>query len=56
VRDYDVRDGDLSRAAHQALFDDYEGPKRKLEANVDPTHVDDVIQELAPTGARQFVA
>lgn len=36
VREYYVRDGDLSLAAHQALFDRYPGPKRKLTAEVLP--------------------
>ena len=30
VRGYDTREGALSRAAHEALFDRYEGPKRRL--------------------------
>ena len=30
VREYYTRQGDLSLSAHQALFDNYGGPKRKL--------------------------
>lgn len=30
VQDYYSRDGDLSLAGHQALFEQYAGPKRKL--------------------------
>lgn len=30
VRDYDTRDGDMSRARHRALFDAYVGPKDRL--------------------------
>jgi adenylate kinase family enzyme len=37
VREYYVRDGDLSLAAHQVLFDEYRGPKHKLTARVDAT-------------------
>jgi hypothetical protein len=36
VREYYTRDGELSLAAHQALFDEYRGPKHKLTARVDP--------------------
>lgn len=30
VRAYDTREGELSLAAHQALFEGYDGPKRRL--------------------------
>jgi adenylate kinase family enzyme len=43
VREYYSRDGDLSLKAHQALFDDYPGPKIKLAAPVGPAF----IQSLA---------
>jgi adenylate kinase family enzyme len=36
VREYYTRDGELSLAAHPALFDEYRGPKHKLTARVDP--------------------
>ena len=35
VREYYSRAGDLSLAAHQALFDEYRGPKHKLTTRVD---------------------
>lgn len=35
VREYYVREGDLSLVAHQALFDAYLGPKRKLTTRVE---------------------
>lgn len=35
VREYYSRDGDMSLAAHQALFDEYRGPKRKLTTRVE---------------------
>ncbi|MEO7105057.1 MAG: hypothetical protein ABIZ09_01670 [Rhodoferax sp.] len=35
VSKYYTRQGDLSLDAHQALFDAYRGPKRKLSARVD---------------------
>jgi adenylate kinase family enzyme len=40
VRDYYSRDGDMSLAAHQALFDEYRGPKRKLTARVEADQLD----------------
>jgi adenylate kinase family enzyme len=40
VREYYSRDGDLSLAAHQALFDEYRGPKHKLTARVEPAQLD----------------
>ena len=41
VREYYTRDGDLSLAAHQALFDAYRGPKLRL-AHRDRTLLDDL--------------
>jgi adenylate kinase family enzyme len=35
VREYYSRAGDLSLAAHQALFDEYRGPKHMLTARID---------------------
>lgn len=40
VREYYSRDGDRSLAAHQALFDEYRGPKRKLTARVEADQLD----------------
>ncbi|HEY7640388.1 MAG TPA: hypothetical protein VH814_11730 [Steroidobacteraceae bacterium] len=40
VREYYSRAGDLSLSAHQALFDDYRGPKHKLTARVEPAQLD----------------
>jgi len=40
VREYYSRAGDLSLAAHQALFDQYRGPKHKLTARVEPDQLD----------------
>lgn len=40
VREYYSRDGDMSLAAHQALFDEYRGPKRKLTARVEADQLD----------------
>jgi adenylate kinase family enzyme len=40
VREYYSRAGDLSLAAHQALFDEYRGPKHKLTARVEPAQLD----------------
>jgi adenylate kinase family enzyme len=40
VRAYYTRDGDLSLAAHQALFDEYHGAKHKLVARVGQDFVD----------------
>jgi adenylate kinase family enzyme len=39
VRDYYTRSGDLSHAEHQALYDGYRGPKRRLTASVDGAFV-----------------
>ena len=39
VREYYTRAGDLSHAEHQALFDAYRGPKRRLAAVVDQEFV-----------------
>lgn len=35
VREYYSRGGELSLAAHQMLFDEYHGPKRKLTMRID---------------------
>jgi adenylate kinase family enzyme len=43
VRDYYTRDGDLSLRAHQALFDEYAGPKRKVTNDSERA---DVLREL----------
>jgi adenylate kinase family enzyme len=40
VREYYSRDDDMSLAAHQALFDAYGGPKRKLTARVEADQLD----------------
>lgn len=40
VREYYSRDGEMSLAAHQALFDEYRGPKRKLTVRVEPDQLD----------------
>ena len=41
VREYYVREDDLSLVAHQALFDAYAGPKRKLTTPVGQEFIDD---------------
>lgn len=41
VREYYVREDDLSLVAHQALFDAYAGPKRKLTTLVGQKLIDD---------------
>jgi len=46
VRAYDTRDGELSLAAHQALFEAYQGPKQKLTAPPDAA----CLADLAQTG------
>lgn len=43
VREYYTRDGDLSLRAHQALFENYPGPKQKITDPVGPAF----IQSLA---------
>jgi len=40
VREYYTRAGDLSHAEHQALFDEYRGPKRRLTTVVDRAFVE----------------
>jgi adenylate kinase family enzyme len=40
VREYYSRTGDLSLAAHQAVFDEYRGPKHRLTARVEPDQLD----------------
>jgi len=45
VRAYDTRDDDLSLAAHQALFEGYAGPKRKLTAPPDEATVATLLGE-----------
>lgn len=40
VREYYSREGDMSLAAHRALFDDYRGPKRRLTARVESDQLD----------------
>ena len=40
VREYYSREGDASLTAHQALFDEYRGPKHKLTARVEPDQLD----------------
>jgi len=44
VRAYDTREGELSLAAHQALFEAYEGPKRKLTAPPDEACLSDLAR------------
>jgi len=39
VREYYSRAGELSLAAHQALFDEYRGPKHKLTTRVDASEL-----------------
>jgi adenylate kinase family enzyme len=39
VHEYYSRAGDLSLAAHQALFDEYRGPKHKLTTRVDASEL-----------------
>jgi len=46
VRAYYTREGDLSLAAHEALFAAYEGPRRKLTAPPDEA----CLADLARTG------
>jgi len=45
VRVYDTREGDLSLAAHQALFEAYAGLKRKLTAPPDEASVTALLGE-----------
>jgi adenylate kinase family enzyme len=40
IREYDTREGDLSRRVHRSLFDGYDGPKYRLTAPPDGTFVD----------------
>ena len=42
VREYYLRDGELSLKAHQALFDSFQGPKRKLTGRVDQALVSEL--------------
>jgi adenylate kinase family enzyme len=44
VREYYSRDGDLSLSAHQALFDAYGGPKRRLTHEVERWFIEDLIR------------
>lgn len=44
VAEYYTRDGDLSLAAHQALFDGYPGPKEKLEALPEPRRLEAILE------------
>ncbi len=44
VREYDTRDGDMSRARHRAVFDAYAGPKHRLTRAPAP--------DWRPAGAR----
>ena len=50
VRDYDTRDGDMSRARHRAVFDAYEGPKQRLVCAPGPDY------RPPPAGARRTEA
>jgi adenylate kinase family enzyme len=43
VREYYVREGDLSLTAHQKLFEEYRGPKHKLTARVDATSLGELL-------------
>lgn len=42
VREYYSRDGELSLKAHHALFDSFQGPKRKLTGRVDQALVSEL--------------
>lgn len=44
VSKYYTRQGELSLGAHQALFDSYRGPKRKLTVRVDSGHMGELAQ------------
>jgi hypothetical protein len=44
VREYYTRDGDLSLGAHEALFEAYGGPKRRLTHEVDNWFIEDLIR------------
>jgi len=44
VREYYWRDDEASLAAHQALFDEYHGPKHKLTGPVDAAQLDALMR------------
>lgn len=44
VRNYYVRDGDLSLAGHQRLIDRYEGPRRKVTGRPTPGLLADLLK------------
>ncbi len=44
VRDYYSRDGDLSRAGHQRLFDGYAGPRLKVTGRASPGLLADILK------------
>jgi len=50
VRDYYTRDGDLSLAAHQGLFDAYDGPKRKVVAPPGEDLMAEIARVAPPSG------
>ena len=53
VREYHSRTGDLSLTAHQALFDEYRGPKYRLTARVDAAELAGLLSSLPAQGVSQ---
>lgn len=47
VREYYSRQDDTSLVAHQALFDEYQGSKRKVTHQVEQDLIDDLAQNLS---------
>ena len=43
VEGYYTRDGEMSRRAHQALFDRYQGQKHQLKASPDPEFIEALL-------------
>ena len=50
VRQYYTRSGELALAAHQALFDEYTGPKYQLTARVDAAELAQLLRSLPGHG------
>ena len=48
VREYYTRAGDLSLATHQALFDEYRGPKHKLSERLAPAELTKLLETPTP--------
>ena len=48
VREYYSRSGDLSLAAHQSLFDEYRGSKRKLSERPAPAELTKLLETATP--------